>query len=144
MTAEKLLNRLDRVKQTAPGKWIARCPAHDDHNPSLSIREFDDGRVLIHCFAGCGTDDVLAALGLTMGDLFPVPLRGTGRAGGFSRSHSTIPARDLLEVISEEVSIVALIGADMLAGKEVTADGWARLASAVSRIHRARDHFHVQ
>lgn len=46
------------------------CPAHDDRTPSLSIRRTADGRVLLHCFAGCRTDDVLAALGLTWADLF--------------------------------------------------------------------------
>lgn len=34
-------------------RWIARCPAHDDSEPSLSIGTGDDGRVLLHCFAGC-------------------------------------------------------------------------------------------
>jgi putative DNA primase/helicase len=41
--------------------WMAKCPAHDDHNPSLSIREAD-GKVLFHCHAGCSQRDVIAAL----------------------------------------------------------------------------------
>jgi 5S rRNA maturation endonuclease (ribonuclease M5) len=40
---------------------MAKCPAHDDHNPSLSIRE-KDGKVLVHCHAGCSQDAVLATL----------------------------------------------------------------------------------
>ena len=48
----------------------AQCPAHDDRDPSLSIRECDDGKVLVHCFAGCKTEDILGALGLAWGDLF--------------------------------------------------------------------------
>jgi hypothetical protein len=52
----------------------AQCPAHDDGNPSLSIRQRDDGNgVLVHCHAGCETRDVLAAIGLTVGDLFDAP-----------------------------------------------------------------------
>lgn len=50
---------------------MAKCPAHDDKSPSLSVRETEDGRVLIHCHAGCGASDVLAAIGLTLADLFP-------------------------------------------------------------------------
>jgi hypothetical protein len=50
--------------------WIAKCPAHDDREPSLSINKGADHRVLIKCQAGCSTDDVLAALGITYRDLF--------------------------------------------------------------------------
>jgi hypothetical protein len=46
-----------------------QCPAHDDGVPSLSVNE-KDGRVLLHCQAGCATTDIVAALGLTMGALF--------------------------------------------------------------------------
>ena len=71
--AAKVLDRLARVKQTGPGRWIASCPAHEDRSPSLSIREIDD-RLLIHDFGGCDTGDVLAALGLNISDLFEPPL----------------------------------------------------------------------
>lgn len=46
-----------------------RCPAHDDHNPSLSVKQGDD-RALVHCHKGCEASAVLRALGLTMADLF--------------------------------------------------------------------------
>mgnify|MGYP000626525288 CR=1 FL=1 len=51
--------------------WTARCPAHEDRTPSLSISEGDDGRVLIHCHTGCSLDAVLAAVKLETRDLFP-------------------------------------------------------------------------
>ena len=51
--------------------YMALCPSHPDRNRSLSISEGNAGRVLIHCFAGCETTDVLAAKGLTMADLMP-------------------------------------------------------------------------
>jgi putative DNA primase/helicase len=41
--------------------WAARCPAHKDHNPSLSVT-FRDGKILLHCHAGCSQGDVIAAL----------------------------------------------------------------------------------
>ena len=47
-----------------------RCPAHDDHRPSLSVTEGRDGRVLLKCHTGCTPEDIVAALGLTMADLF--------------------------------------------------------------------------
>lgn len=51
--------------------WATKCPGHDDRRDSLSIGEGTDGRVLLHCFAGCEPEDIVAAVGLTMGDLFP-------------------------------------------------------------------------
>jgi putative DNA primase/helicase len=47
---------------------MARCPAHEDRDPSLSV-SVKEGRILLHCFAGCSADAVLAAVGLTWRDL---------------------------------------------------------------------------
>lgn len=68
--AGPLLALLEHVKQTGPGRWMARCPAHNDRGPSLSIRETND-RILIHCFAGCGAADVMRSVGLTLAHLYP-------------------------------------------------------------------------
>src|SRR5438309_1969081 len=67
MTAAELATRLDakRVGDT----WMARCPAHDDHDPSLAIKDGDKG-VVLHCHAGCNQDAVLAALPVEKRDLF--------------------------------------------------------------------------
>jgi hypothetical protein len=54
-----------------PWKGTARCPAHDDKSPSLTIGVGADGRALVHCHAGCPADDVVDALGLAWSDLFP-------------------------------------------------------------------------
>lgn len=67
---EKILERLEKVKGRDP-KWLARCPAHDDNGPSLSLKSLDDGRVLVHCFAGCGASDVMASIGMTLSALYP-------------------------------------------------------------------------
>jgi hypothetical protein len=61
------------ARRTGAGRWQARCPGHEDHSPSLSIREGDDGRVLLLCRVGCATAHVLRAVGLRWGDLFPGP-----------------------------------------------------------------------
>lgn len=65
---EALLSRLAGVRLVGAGRWVACCPAHPDRKPSLSIRVLD-GKILLHCFAGCDSDAVLAALGLTWADL---------------------------------------------------------------------------
>ena len=72
---DKVLDRLRTGSPSSPRRagrgWVTRCPVHDDRAPSLSITEAGDGRVLIHCHAGCATDAVLASVGLGFEDLFP-------------------------------------------------------------------------
>ena len=63
-----LVERL-HAKRSGDG-WKAKCPVHDDRDPSLSIREGSDGRALIKCHAGCQTNDILAAIDLKPRDLF--------------------------------------------------------------------------
>ena len=70
---EEVLARLHKVKKTGSG-WSASCPCRaDDHNPSISVGEGEEGRVLIHCHRGdgCDTDAICKALGMELGDLFP-------------------------------------------------------------------------
>lgn len=50
------------AERKAGGGWMARCLAHDDREPSLSIRDADNGKVLVRCHAGCGQRRVIAAL----------------------------------------------------------------------------------
>ena len=71
MSVEKVLERLDHARKTSKDQWVAVCPAHSDRSPSLHVREKEDGRVLIHCKAGCGATEVLEAIGLSYNDLFP-------------------------------------------------------------------------
>ena len=71
--SERLLSRLEGVRQTGGDKWIAKCPSHGDRSPSLAIRRVGD-RLLVHCFAGCGALDVVHAVGLELSDLFDQPL----------------------------------------------------------------------
>lgn len=63
------LERLEGVRQTGPGNWSAKCPAHADRSPSLSIKDAGD-RLLVHCHAGCSAADITGAVGLQLRDLF--------------------------------------------------------------------------
>jgi len=67
---DRVLAKLPNAKKSGADKWTAHCPAHDDHNPSLSVEAGEDGKVLLHCFAGCTSEAIVATLGLTMSDLF--------------------------------------------------------------------------
>ncbi len=80
MTINEFLARLEGVRETShpQWRWQARCPAHDDTNPSLSVGIGDDGCILLHCWAGCEESSILVRLGLTNADLSPRP-RGRRR-----------------------------------------------------------------
>lgn len=68
---ENFLSRLDGVRRAGSG-WVARCPCrNDDSNPSLSIGQGDDGRVLVTCHRGisCNVEEICTAVGMRVSDL---------------------------------------------------------------------------
>lgn len=134
MTAERILSRLDGVRQTGGGRWIARCPAHEDRHASLSIRELDDGRVLVHDFAGCSVQAVVEAVGLTMSALFPE--REIAHAKGERRP---IPALDILRCVAFESIVVATAAASLMAGEPLKPTDRERLEVAAARLRAAAE-----
>lgn len=95
MTGAELAEQLN-ARRSGAG-WMARCPAHEDRSPSLSIRE-ENRKILFHCFAGCTVDEVCAAAGIRVRDLFfdgqpfqpkPPRLREAERRIGALRGHLT-------------------------------------------------------
>jgi len=131
-----ILHSLERVKSTGPGKWQALCPAHDDKRPSLSIREAEDGKVLLKCWSGCGAAEIVGALNLDMADLFPGDRRSL-------KDHSTGPMRrpfdyrDCLTGIAHEATVARLIVEAANAGQEMDVESLDRLALAEERISDA-------
>lgn len=80
MTLADVLQRADGVRRSGDG-YVARCPAHEDRRPSLSVRQGRDGRVLVNCKAGCSVEAVTSGWGLSVRDLFaadPARERRTG------------------------------------------------------------------
>lgn len=132
MSAETLLSRLDKVKRTGANRWQARCPAHDDRGPSLAVRELDDGRVLVHCFAGCDVREVLAGVSLPIEALFPERDLAHGKP-----ERRPFPAADVLRSIAFEALVVATAGTALLTGHPFTSQDRERLMMAVRRIQAA-------
>lgn len=128
----QIFDRLSHVKATGQGKWLARCPAHDDRSPSLAIREVDD-RILIHCFSGCAVSQVLVAMGLQMTDLFPDrvyhPYTGKPRIPKFS-------AYELFPLLVQEAVILTLAWSDTLAGKMLSEADQQRVQQAFQSVMR--------
>jgi hypothetical protein len=133
VSADALLEKLQKVKRTGPGNWMACCPAHEDRSPSMTIREVDDGRVLVHCFAGCSAADIIGAVGLDFEALFPP----RPKADYLPPVRRPYPAADVLEALREETLIVLTTGAKLRAGPLEPAE-FARLVLATERIERGR------
>lgn len=133
MDVTAILSRLAGVRKVAKG-WQAKCPAHQDRSPSLIVSQRSNGSIGLHCFAGCQTHDVVAAIGLTMADLFAdsphepgyVPPRRMGM------THA-----DALRMLGTEAGILAVFTADLMEGKAVTDADLTRVGIAASKIQRA-------
>ena len=109
---QTILDRLDRVQSRGGGQYMARCPYHDDNNPSLSLVEAEDGRVLMKCFAGCAPVDILHSIGLDMGDLFPEGAKSQRIKGWFKaqeeiQQRKTAKQNDKLQREREILEIAA-------------------------------------
>jgi hypothetical protein len=134
---EKLLTRLEKVKGRN-GSWTACCPAHDDKGPSLAVRENEDGRILLHCFAGCETANVLGAIGMDMTDLFPPDSkRREYPIEGKPSMKPAFFASDLMRIIHFEALVVQIVAFDIANGKPVTEETRERMLTAYQRIDEA-------
>lgn len=139
MSADALLPRLERVRKTGNGRWVSRCPAHEDKAPSLSVRELDDGRVLLHCFAGCETQSVLDAVGLTFEDLFPEKVGGDiGR-----RERRPFNAADVLRCLSYEAVVLCQYATLLAKGEPLTVEAKERLLTAAKRFQHGAEVAHA-
>lgn len=134
---DALLARLEGIRQTGPDQWIARCPSHDDRSPSLSIKRADD-RVLVNCFAGCDTGAVLAAVGLTLADLFDQPLDHHRKPLTRFQRRRHGQARDALKALEHEIRVVQVLAEQMGAGFNLTRSERDRLRLAMNRVTNAR------
>jgi len=93
MEVQAVLSKLEGVRKAGSG-WTARCPAHEDQRASLSISTGDDGRVLVHCHAGCSVEEIVGKLGLTIRDLMPSNGSKDHQGNGKSEIVTTYDYRD--------------------------------------------------
>jgi hypothetical protein len=132
MGAENLLSRLNGVRSTGRSRWMANCPAHEDRHPSLNIRELDDGRVLAHCFAGCGISEVLQAVGLEFDSLYPqTPIHHS------RKERRPFNTEDVFAAVLRETTFVAVIACNLAKGIELTENDRQLLLLAAERLNAA-------
>ena len=130
MSIENLLSRLEKVKKRGQGAWIACCPSHNDRSPSMTIRELDDGRVLMHCFAGCSVDEIIGVLGMSFSDLYPPNPIEHGKP-----LRRAFAAADVLEALANETQIIAVAATNL---DKLTTKDRERLMLAAQRVIEGR------
>lgn len=131
MTVENILQRLEKVKKTGAFKWQACCPSHDDKGPSLAVKELDDGRVLLHCFAGCGAGEVLGAIGLEFSDLYPKT-----DSHNLPRARKPWNATDVLNALTFEIQLAWNFAKAMTEGEILNGADRERLLLCATRMQR--------
>ncbi len=130
--AEKFLSRVEGVRQTGPGRWIFKVPTRQDKRASGSARELEDGRLLIHDFAGASAPEILAAVGLEMTDLYPEQLTEHGK-----RERRPFLATDALRCVAFEALVCAAAAAALAAGEPLSSVDRDRLLVAAERLNAA-------
>lgn len=124
-----LLSQLTKVKPNGRGQYIACCPSHNDRHPSLAIRQTDDGKILLKCFAGCSAYEIVSAVGLSLNDLFP-----PREANHSAPIKNPFPASSVLRCIQSEALIVVTAACNMANGAVLLKEDRERLVTAASRI----------
>ena len=128
MKADDLMSRLDKLKRVGRDRWQACCPAHDDRSPSLSIKLAQDGKVLVHCFAGCTAREVVESVGLRLSDLFP---RGDLDRFAYARQMRIAAAVERAEM---DTLIVKIAKNDISRGKVLTTPQQEEVRAALVRL----------
>lgn len=138
MEIADFLSRFDGLKATGADRWAARCPAHPDHSPSLAIRVTPDGRILCHCFAGCDTESVLGAIGVSLTDLFPKPLTQEF----LPKIRAPFSALEALTCLAEDSTVVAFCIEAMASGQALSERDAAAFWASTGRINSALEAVH--
>ena len=121
-----LLDQIEGIRRTGVGRYIACCPAHEDKNPSLAIRETEDGILLLHCFAGCDVASVVGAVGLDFSSLYPQQQTTNRKA-----ERHPFKTSDLLLLAAWESLLASIVACDVAKGQMNDKD---RLLVAASRL----------
>jgi hypothetical protein len=131
---DDILAKLERVKRTGPNNWLARCPAHEDKSPSLTLLANPDGRVVVKCFAECSFEEIVGALGLGWEPWFPPK-----QEGDFSPPiKRPFPAADVLEALADEADVLCVVLHDSDWGLPLKKSDIERAQLAIERIRAAR------
>lgn len=137
MEINEILSKFQKVYKSGNDQWQCLCPVHDDKSPSVGIKYTKDGRILIHCFSGCPTNEILDAVGISFDDLFPDKLENEYKP--IKRAFNPYA---VLTSLSNEVLLCTLAAMDLSKGKILNEIDKQRLILAYSRIKEAYELCH--
>jgi hypothetical protein len=133
MSVDNLLSRLDKVKPSGNGSFMACCPAHKDRTASLAIKDLGDGRIILNCFAGCDTYSILNSIGLDWADVMPEKAAGDN----FKPEKQVIYSTDALRLIRHECQIMLLCAYTLKKNGILPTDDLKRMETAMQRVTKA-------
>lgn len=137
MEINEILSKFQKVYKSGTDQWQCICPVHDDKSPSVGIKYTKDGRILIHCFSGCDTNEILDAIGLSFDDLFPDKLDDN-----YKPIRRAFNPYAVLSSLSNEILLCVLAAMDLSKGKPLNEVDQKRLLLAYSRIKGAYELCH--
>lgn len=134
---DALLSRLQKVRKTSSG-FIACCPAHEDKSPSMSVTE-KNGKILLHCFAGCEPESILDAIGLKWGDLFADPMDASSNAMSNYAGYRLQKAAKDLDPLERDMAVLVYANAVWKQGRELGVEDAARVQLAIERLEATNE-----
>jgi len=135
-----ILDRLDSVRPYGDG-YRADCPNGHRNRGSLSIKEADDGRVLLHCFSGCSALEVVHGLGLELKNLFERPITADMSPEELKRHKQTEKEshwKAALDFLPVEIFIVQITAVQIGKGKPLNVEDHLRLELVGKRLTSAK------
>lgn len=141
---ETILGKLDGARPSGDG-WRADCPNGHRSHFSLSFKQVENGSVLLHCHSGCGPQEVMRGLGLTLADLYDRPIDTKPQFA--KRTPAEVKEYRLkaaFKYLPKELLIVQVASLDLLQGKPLDEDSHIRLELAVERIRSAGETLYVK
>jgi hypothetical protein len=134
-----LLNRLQNVQKRGD-QYKACCPVHESiSRSSLSIRETEDGRILVYCFGGCEVMEILKVCGMEMQDLMPERLTHNASPEQKQKWREYATHKDWCEardVIEHETLIVMMSAVQLGQGKPLGIEESRRLNLAYKTLYQ--------
>jgi len=127
---DSLLNQLSKVKKIGQDRYVACCPSHNDKSPSLAIRN-DNGKILLRCFAGCTTYEIVSAIGLNLSDLFPP----SDNPKYENRSRNGFSAWQLLHALKTDLVRLLIIANDLKKIDALSSDDRKFISEIVLRLN---------
>jgi len=132
MGIEKVLTALgDSVRARGNGKWTAKCPAHDDRTPSLSISVDPNGTVGVKCWVGCTFEAIADSLSLKASDFFADKIKAPFTFGA-KMDYFTGEA---IKALYDEILFIHIACNDIVSGRGIKKSDLARTEKAMGRLN---------